>query len=312
MRELWVFNEPGNPVVGELLAKGRELADRAGLQLCVVTVDLPEFQNDYFVDALFGLVRERQPEIFLFGATETGKTLAPSLAAKLETGLTADCTELQINKNGQLKMIRPAYGGNVLATVLCEKHRPQMATVRPGVFKPDLSWYGHPAREHGRDAHTTIAYEEITIKPDLSNVRKRMEKIHSLKKKADSKLYGAEFIVTGGRGMGSPENFQCLEELAEVLGGAVGASKAVVDIGWKQYEHQIGLSGKNVAPVVYIACGVSGAIQHQEGIRNADIIVAINSDPDAPIFDYADFGLVGDVLEVVPELIRQLRVRRRV
>ncbi len=293
MKELWVFNEPGHPVVSELLAKGRALADQAGLKLCLVSVDGSEFPSDHGVEALRQLVNEREPEIFLFGATADGKTLAPALAARLGTGLTADCTALEIEPaTGILDMIRPAYGGQVLATVRCEKHRPQMATVRPGVFQ------SAPAD-----------FETITVHPLDSRIPQRMEKLQALEKPADSDLHGASWIITGGRGMGAPENFQCLEELAAVLGGAVGASKAVVDIGWKQVEHQIGLSGKNVAPVVYIACGVSGAIQHWEGIKNADIIVAINSDPAAPIFDYADYGLVGDLFEVVPELIRQLKQR---
>ncbi len=294
MKECWIFNEPGHPVVNELLAKGRELAEKAGMKLCLITVDLPDFQNDHFVEALYPLIKEREPEIFLFGATSSGKTLAPSLAAQLETGLTADCTELEIDpESGILSMIRPAYGGHVMATVLCNKNRPQMATVQVGAFES-----------------ASVEFEEIKIKPDISEFRNRMKKFQTLEKSPSSHLHEAEFVVTGGRGLGSAENFHYVEELAEVLGGAVGASKAVVDIGWKQHEHQIGLSGISVSPMVYIACGVSGAIQHGEGIKNADIVVAINSDPAAPIFDYADIGLVGDVFEVVPELIRQLKRKR--
>ncbi len=304
MKELWVFHEPGNSAGDELLIKGRELADRAGMKLCRVSVDLDEFQNDRFAEAVARLVKERRPEIFLFGATAVGKTLAPSLAARLGTGLTADCTRLEIDREtGLLKMIRPAYGGSVLATVLCGKHRPQMATVRPGCAV---------GPGHGRDVPAAIEYEEIRIQPRLSGSRNRMEKLQSSVNAEQSRLHGAEYIVAGGRGMGAPENFKLLKELADVLGGAVGASKAVVDIGWKQVELQIGLSGKSVAPAVYIACGISGAVQHWEGIKNADIIVAVNSDPDAPIFDYADYGLVGDLHEIVPELTRQLKARNEI
>ncbi|MDZ8119792.1 electron transfer flavoprotein subunit alpha/FixB family protein [Pontiella agarivorans] len=293
MNELWVFNEPNQPVVDELLAKGRILADQAGMKLCRVSVDLPDFQNDYFTRALLTLVQKRRPQIMLFGATAIGKTLAPTLAAKLGTGLTADCTGLEIDPETQtLKMIRPAYSGNILATVICEKRRPQMATVRSGIFGPE-----------------PVQFEDIIIRPDCSSVRKRMQKTQKLDDAEREKLHSTEFIIAGGRGIGVPENFQCLEELAEVLGGAVGASKAVVDMGWRRWEQQVGLSGKTVAPVVYIACGISGAVQHLEGIRRADILVAINNDPEAPIFDYADYGLVGDVLEIVPEMIRQLHER---
>lgn len=291
MNELWSFNEPDHPVTDELLTVGRQLADQAGMKLCQVSVDLPDFQNDYFTQALYQQVLKRRPQIILFGATAIGKTLAPTLAAKLETGLTADCTGLEIDpETGNLKMIRPAYSGNALATVVCQNHRPQMATVRPGVFVPE-----------------PVEFHKITAQADLSNVRKRMEIVRNPNDAEKCCLYDAQFIIAGGRGLGAPENFQYLEELAEMLGGAVGASKAVVDIGWRTEDLQIGLSGKSVAPVVYIACGISGAIQHLEGIRRADITVAINADPQAPIFDYADYGLVGDVLEIVPELIRQLR-----
>lgn len=324
-KELWVFAEQRDGkiagVVYELLSQGKILADKAGYTLAAVlpsihgtelcqelfnygakkvyTLDDPKlasYQNDYYSRTIAGLIHEKKPEIVLYGATTIGRSLAPTIAVMVNAGLTADCTQLDFDvETGNLLQTRPAFGGNIMATIICPNHRPQMATVRSNVFKKTkLS-----EEEVG---------EQIVCPVDLSNVPERMHRIESVQE-ADSNtidLNAAQFIVSGGRGVGKPENFSIIYDLAAELGAAVGASRATVDAGWISHHHQVGQTGKTVCPVVYIACGISGAIQHLAGMQSSDLIIAINKDPSAPIFDIADFGLIGDLHEIVPEFKKQI------
>ncbi len=240
-------------------------------------------------------MREHKPEVFLLGASARGRDLAGSVATLLYTGLTADCTGLEIDPETRLlRQTRPAFGGNIMATILTPNHRPQMATVRHRVFempRPD------PARQ-GQivPVQVRLAEEEIATKV-----------IDFLLEGEDVNLADARVIVAGGRGVGGPDGFKPLRELAQVLGGAVGASRAAVDAGWIPYVHQVGQTGRTVRPDLYIACGISGAIQHRAGMSTSRVIVAINKDPEAPIFDLATYGLVGDLFEIVPALTEQFR-----
>lgn len=323
-KELWVFAEQRDGqiagVVYELLGEGRRLADLAGYTLAAVllsadgaafcpelfehgaekvyTVDDPRletYQNDFYTHALAELIRQNQPEVVLCGGTIIGRSLAPSVAAKLGTGLTADCTALDIDcATGNLLQTRPAFGGNLMATIVCPNHRPQMATVRTNVFKKPSTL-------------SAAVGERVECTVDFSAVPDRMRRVEAVHEKiATIDLHAAHYVVAGGRGVGRPENFTLITELAKAMGAAVGASRAIVDAEWTTLHHQVGLSGKTVCPVVYIACGISGAIQHLAGMQAADVIVAVNTDPTAPIFDVADYGLVGDLREIVPELQRQL------
>jgi electron transfer flavoprotein alpha subunit len=237
---------------------------------------------------------EKRPEIFLGGGTVFGRSLLPRVAAKLLTGLTADCTELTIDDDTRfLRQTRPAYGGNIMATILCEAHRPQMATVRHKVMKA-AEKVENPKGKIVEMSHIPIPEPEIEV---LEFVKEEGETVN---------LTDADIIVSGGRGLRDPKNFDLLRELAKHLDAALGSSRAAVDAGWIPYSHQVGQTGKTVNPVVYIACGISGAIQHLAGMKSSDIIVAINSDPNAPIFDVAHYGIVGDLFEVVPEMIKQI------
>lgn len=258
---------------------------------------LAHYRNLPYAIGVSQLVQAHQPEIFLVGATHLGRDLASSIATRVRTGLTADCTELSIDP--QLKILaatRPTFGGNLMATILCRQRRPQMATVRPRVLPL-------PERQPGRSGELVRA--ELGLRE--ADMPVRLLGFEPAAGGADIEY--ADVIVAGGRGVGGPEGFARLAELAEALGGVVGASRPVVDAGWIGYEHQVGQTGKTVRPKLYLAAGISGAVQHRVGMSGADFILAINRDPEAPIFQVADLGIVGDVAEVVPELIRQLRAR---
>jgi electron transfer flavoprotein alpha subunit len=324
---VWVFAEQKNAtsisVVMELLGQGRKLADQLQVPLSAVllsengndaaktlisysadivyVVDHPmlkNFNDEIYTDVLVQLINQYKPEILLIGGTTYGRSLAPGISSRLGTGLTADCTALEIDMNKRLLLqSRPAFGGNIMATIVCPNHRPQMATVRPKVMKalePDRTRIGEIIRP-------CVAIPQ--------HVKTRVTEIVSaLNEKVN--LLEAEIIVSVGRGIGEEKNIKMIEELANVLGGAVGVSRAIVDNGWIDYSHQIGQTGKTVSPKVYFACGISGAIQHLAGMSSSNIIIAINKNPDAPIFKVANFGIVGDVIEVVPALIKEFKNRQ--
>ena len=257
----------------------------------VITVsggDFAEYTAEAYAFALEQLVQKYQPAALLFGATSNGRELAPRLAARLKTGAAADCTGLEIN-DGVIQWTRPVYSGRFLSVLECSEARPQIGTIRPGIFKrgePDLARAAEIISED-------VALPAGTVRTTL------IEKIIEAAEGA-VKLEDAEIIVSGGRGLGKPENFSLVKDLADVLGGVVGASRAAVDAGWIPHVHQVGQTGKTVGPKLYIACGISGAIQHLAGMSGSDVIIAINRDPDAPIFEIADYGIVGDLKEVLP------------
>jgi len=328
-KDVWVFieHEQGKlaHVSFELLGEGRKLADALGCKLCgmllcgnegvdgfvreaiaygaekVYVTESPllkEYRTDPYASGAVNLIRTFKPEIVLFGATTQGRDFAGTVATTLETGLTADCTGLDIDpEKKMLRQTRPAFGGNIMATILdYPNYRPQMATVRPKVF-------AMPARDDSRKGE--VIKEPLPITED-----KIRTKILEFIKGAESvNLVDAEIIVSGGRGIGNAENFKIIRELADVLRAAVGASRATVDAGWISYDHQVGQTGRTVRPKIYFACGISGAIQHQAGMKTSDIIVAINKDPDAPIFKVATYGIVGDIFTVVPMLTQEFRKR---
>ncbi|MDD5095439.1 MAG: electron transfer flavoprotein subunit alpha [Dehalococcoidia bacterium] len=323
---VWVFAEQRDGqikgVVYELLNKGRELAKVLNTGVSAICLGhnidgvnrlfeygadkvylfddpaLAGFQDDLYARCIVDLIREQKPQILLAGATSLGRAFIPRVAAMLETGLTADCTGLDIDpETGLLLQTRPTFGGNIMATIVCRTQRPQMATVRPHVFKK-----GNPAP--GR------AGEVIRMTLDGKATDSRVKVLQFIEDVTEKiKVEDAEIIVAGGRGLGKGENFKLIEELADALGAAVGASRAVVDDGWVGYSHQIGQTGKTVCPKLYIACGISGAVQHLAGMQTSDIIVAINEDPRAPIFDVATYGIVGDLFEIVPMLTARIRDR---
>jgi electron transfer flavoprotein alpha subunit len=257
---------------------------------------LAVFRDEPYASILAAAVNQYRPSILLFGATATGRSLAPRLAARLRTGLTADCTGLGIDRDsGDLLQTRPAFGGNIMATIVTPNHRPQMATVRSGVLKP----LQRDDNRHGEVVKLTISDDLLTAHTEVAGFTAEDAETVNLE--------DASIIVAGGRGIGSAGNFALVKELAGLLGGAVGASRAAVDEGWISYAHQIGQTGKTVAPRLYIACGISGAVQHLAGMQGAEIVVAINKNPDAPIFKAATFGLVGDVGQSLKQLIGQLK-----
>ncbi len=327
-RGVWVFGEQrgGNlqRVALELVGAGRVLADARKQPLCVVVLgnrmedacrkllaeypvdavicaeapELAVFEAEIYGKICADLVRKRKPEIFLAGATSAGRSFLSRVAVEVRTGLTADCTGLEINPDGLLLQTRPAFGGNIMASILCPRHRPQMSTVRPRVMKP-------PAAGTGRNGKI----EKIVPDKALLTTRaKILDFIADVEETVN--IAEADIIVSGGRGLGAPENFKLVENLAKALGGAVGASRAAVDSGWKPYSHQVGQTGKTVGPKLYVACGISGAVQHLVGMQSSDIIVAVNRDPDAPIFKVATYGIVGDVKEVLPLLTRKVLDRK--
>ena len=325
-RGVWVFVEQteGEPakVSWELLGVGRELADKLGVELSALIigkdvehlcseafaygatkaylVDAPvyyHYRTEAYLEACCHLIGKHRPEVILMGATGMGRDLAGAVATRVATGLTADCTGLGIDDKRNLMQTRPAFGGNIMATIMCDKFRPQMATVRPNVM---------PMPEHKPGAQGTIVRENFTV-PEESILTKVLEIIRDNHSKSAVDITGAEFIVSGGRGMMSPENFAILQELAEELGGVVGASRSAVDAGWMPTDRQVGQTGKTVRPKIYIACGISGAIQHLVGMQDSDMVIAINRDPQAPIFEVASYGIVGDLFQVVPALTKKIR-----
>lgn len=324
---VWVFAEQHKGEIAgvsiELLGEGRKLADKRGAKLSAVLIGsgikarakdlisygadivyaaddpaLKDFNDDSYAAVLTTLAIQHKPEIILAGATAIGRSFLPKVAAKLYTGLTADCTALDIDpETGNMLQTRPAFGGNIMATIVTPNHRPQMATVRHKVMKPAV-------RDDSRKGD--VVDVKFTQSGDIrTRVLKTVDEIGET-----VNICEADIIVAGGRGMGSAANFKLLEELAKVLGGAVAATRAVVDAGWISYSHQVGQTGKTVCPKLYIACGISGAVQHVAGMQSSDIIVAINKDPDAPIFNVATYGIVGDVMEVVPLMIKKLKEMR--
>jgi len=328
-KDLWVFvetNENGTAKnVGiELLTPGKEMAEKQGGTLVavvignhidaavqaasehgadkIIVVEGPKFQHyttDAYVIAMTALIEKYAPTSMLIGATNNGRDLGPRLACRIKTGLTADCTALDIDEeSGNVAWTRPAFGGNLMATILCPNHRPQLGTVRPGVFK----------KSEPGEAKAEIMKEDISVSQEL--IRTKVVEVLNDVGAELINLEEAEIIVSGGRGVGGPEGFVLVRSLAEVLGATVGASRAAVDSGWIPHAHQVGQTGKTVAPKVYIACGISGAIQHRAGMSGADCIVAINKDPDAPIFDVADYGIVGDLFEVLPVLTAEVKKSR--
>lgn len=254
-----------------------------------------EYNTETYSNLIINLVKEIQPEIFLIGATNQGRDLAPRISSTLGTGLTADCIELDINEKGLLAATRPTFGGQLMATILC-KTKPQMATVRPKVFKPSVD-IGYK--------ETEFIYEKVKQEDFKENVQ--LEKFMQVYENDLNELDSAEIIVAGGKGMKGEEGFKMLKELADLLGGTVGATRGAVDLGYAPHTMQIGQTGKTVTPKLYIACAISGAIQHTVGIMGAEHIICINNDQNAPIFDVSDTGIVGDVFEVIPKLIEILK-----
>lgn len=255
---------------------------------------LNDYSTDYYSKIAIDLIKEIKPEIVLIGASTQGRDIAPRISSSLNTGLTADCTQLDINEKGMLAATRPTFGGNLMATILC-KNFPQMASVRPKVLKKSTE-------------PIVKDTQFIEIKPDIDGIEKKVELVEFLRniQTTDIRIDEAEIIIAGGKGIKSPEGFALLGELASALGGAVGASRAAVDAGLADHSIQVGQTGKTVMPKLYIACGISGAIQHTVGMNASDKIIAINKDPKAPIFQIADIGIVGDVFEIIPELIKEL------
>jgi electron transfer flavoprotein alpha subunit len=325
-RGVWVFVEQTEGeaarVSWELLGKGRELADAIGCELVAVVlgdqveglcfdafaygadrailVDAPVFRHyrtEAYLKALCYLIDERKPEIILMGATGLGRDLAGAVATAVGTGLTADCTGLAMDDKRNLMQTRPAFGGNIMATIMCDKFRPQMSTVRPQVMPL-------PERREGACGELVRVVCPVEEHDILTKV---LALINDKKGSDHVDVAGAEFIVSGGRGMLGPDNFAILKELALELGGVVGASRSAVDAGWMPHDRQVGQTGKTVRPKIYIACGISGAIQHLVGMQESDLIIAINRDKDAPIFEVAHYGIVGDLFQVVPELTRGIR-----
>lgn len=324
---VWVFAEQREGVLQkvavELLGKGRDIADKLGVELTAVLLGsnveklaeellafgadkviladhylLKNFTTDGYTKVICELINEKKPEILMVGASFIGRDLGPRIAARLATGLTADCTALDIDpETRNLLMTRPAFGGNLMATIECAAHRPQMSTVRPGVFEKlpkDLS----------RVDASKI--EKIKVNLEDSDIRTKIEKVaKSIKDIMD--IGEAKILISGGRGVGSKENFELLKELADILGGSVAGSRAAVENGWIDKAYQVGQTGKTVRPTLYIACGISGAIQHLAGMQDSDYIIAINKDDSAPIMQAADLAIVGDMNKIIPEMITGIK-----
>lgn len=323
-KDVWVFAEQRDgvimPVVIELLGEGKKLANEVGCNLCAVLCghhvegladqlfeygadkvyvadheELATYRTDAYTKVINGAIEEYKPEIVLLGATHIGRDLGPCLAVKANTGLTADCTKLEIDpEDKKIKQTRPAFGGNLMATIVCPNHRPQMSTVRPGVMEK-------AAFEEGRKGELVklnVEFKEGDIRTKVLEIVKTMKDTVS--------LTDAEIIVSGGMGLGKPEGFELLKQLADKLGGIVAASRAAVDAGWIDHAYQVGQTGTTVKPKIYIACGISGAIQHVAGMQNSEQIIAINTNENAPIFEIADYGIVGDLYKVIPAIMEAL------
>jgi len=326
---IWVYCEYRSgklaPVSLELLGIGRKLAEARGVKLSAVLIgsdtsdtaeklighgaDIVYLADDpvlaYFTDETYGailtdLIKEHKPEVVLAGATAIGRSFIPGVANTLGAGLTADCTQLDIRADdGALLQTRPAFGGNIMATIICPSSRPQMSTVRPKVMK-ELEYDG------------SRVGEIIDVTLDPARLRSKVRVLESVLSESDDvNIQESDILVGGGRGLDNEKGFELIRELAGSLNGAVSASRAVVDSGWIGYPHQVGQTGKTVAPKLYIACGISGAIQHVAGMQSSETIVAINRDENAPIFNVADFGIVGDLFEVLPKLISKIEGRRK-
>ena len=323
-RGVWVFAEQRDGellnVAIELVGEGRKIADELKTELTAVLLGnkvdnlaeklvkygadkvlyadhelLNVYTTEAYTKVIDEMIKEKKPEILLIGATNIGRDLGPRLSAKSHTGLTADCTKLDIDlENRRLMQTRPAFGGNLMATIICPDHRPQMSTVRPGVMEK---------AKYNENAKGEILKFDFKLE-DKDILAKVVEVVKG--GKAEVQLEESNIIVSGGRGLGNEEGFKLIEELASKIGGVVGASRGSVDAGWIEQGHQVGQTGKTVRPTLYIACGISGAIQHLAGMQDSKTIVAINKDPDAPIFKIADYGIVGDVYEILPELIKAL------
>ena len=321
---VWVFAEQRGgklmPVVIELLGEGRKLAEQIGTELCAVLLgenvadlarecigygadkvyvadapELKDYTTDAYTKVIYEAIQQYKPEIVLCGATHIGRDLGPCLSVKCETGLTADCTKLEIDPvDHKIMQTRPAFGGNLMATIVCPEHRPQMSTVRPGVmekaaFDPDRTG------------------EIVTLQPVFADGDLRVKVLEIVKNLENAvSLTDAKVIVAGGMGLGSKEGFDLLAKLADRLGGVVAASRACVDAGWAPHSWQVGQTGTTVKPAIYIACGISGAIQHVAGMKDSGYIVAINKNPSAAIFELADYGIVGDLYDVIPAILDAL------
>ena len=331
-KDVWVFVELVNakgalkirPVSLELLTKGRKLAAELGQNVCAVIIGADngahfaelssygaskiysvqdpayaQYNTEAYASAMVKLISKYKPAAVFYPSTYTGRDLAPRIAAEMFVGLTADCTGLSV-KNGNIVQTRPAFGGNIMADIICPNHRPQMATVRPNVMPKEITAQGSMAQ---------IIEEVVPVSPAASKVR-------VLKTEKDEvgeveQLDEAQVIISGGRGLKTKENFEIINNLACVLGGAVGASRAAVDAGWKAKEHQVGQSGVTVKPKLYVACGISGALQHIVGMQDSDIIIAINKDANAPIFNYAKYGIVGDVQQILPKVLEAVKTIKK-
>ncbi|MDF2504956.1 electron transfer flavoprotein subunit alpha/FixB family protein [Clostridium sp.] len=324
---VWVFAEQRDgelqKVSLELLGKGREMADKLNTELVAVLLGyntddiakellaygadrvivaddklLSHFSTDAYAKVICELSNERKPEVIFIGATFIGRDLGPRIAARLTTGLTADCTALDIDpENRNLLATRPAFGGNLMATIVCADHRPQMATIRPGVFSK---------LDKDASKENTSKIEKVKVNLTSDDIRTKVQEVVKLAKDVED-IAEASIIVAGGRGVGSKENVAKLQELADVLGGTVAASRAAIEKEWIDKSLQVGQTGKTVRPQLYIACGISGAIQHLAGMQDSDYIIAINKDENAPIMQAADLAIVGDLNKVVPELISQIK-----
>lgn len=321
---VWVFAEQREgelqKVSLELLGEGRRQADKLGVELTAVLLgnnvagladtlakhgadkvlvaedkNLEHYTTDAYTKVICDLVNERKPGILFVGATFIGRDLGPRIAARLSTGLTADCTSIDVEvESGALLATRPAFGGNLMATIACPDHRPQMATVRPGVFTKST------------EKNTEFVVENVKVQIEPSDIRTQVLEIVKANKEIID-IGEAKVIVSGGRGVGSEENFELLRQLAHALGGVVAGSRAAVEKGWIDAAYQVGQTGKTVKPTIYVACGISGAIQHVAGMQDSDMIIAINKDETAPIMNVADYGIVGDLNKVIPEMITQLK-----
>lgn len=340
-RRFWVFIEQeqgsAHPVSWELLGVARRLANEIAEEAAAANDDvfvegvllghevhriaeqaihygadrvylmddlvLSNYRNCPYYMSIAQLAKKYEPEVFLIGATTLGRDLAGAIATSLRTGLTADCTKLEMGevKGASQRLLlatRPAFGGNIMATIVCRKHRPQMSSVRPRVF---------PAPEPDATRKGEIVAEEIEVTEEEARAC-ILEFIHAQEDTVDIEY--SDVIVAGGRGLGGPEGFKLLKQLADEMGGVVGSTRPCVDAGWISYPHQVGQTGKTVRPKVYVAAGISGALQHKVGMQSSDFIIAINTDANAPIFEVADIGIVGDLFEVIPAMIEDIKARK--